>query len=168
MRTDERNGLLAAYGSGPEGLEAGLKDVPHEAWDWKPGPGRWSVHEIVVHLADSEAHAYIRCRTLIAEPGKTVMAYDQDRWASELGYAGQSTDDALALFTLLRRMTHRLLADAPHSVWEQSIHHPEHGMMMLDDWLLSYAKHVPLHLAQIQGNYRDWLEVGRPQAVVTG
>jgi hypothetical protein len=123
---------------------------------WKPGPAKWSIHQIVVHLVDSEVNGYIRCRALVAEPGKTVMAYDQDHWANDLEYESQDLEESLELFRLLRRSTHRLLEAIPDSAWNHTIHHPERGMMMLDDWLQSYASHVPLHLGQINRNMKEW------------
>lgn len=62
-----------AYSRGPEGLDGRLKAVPEGLWAFRPGPGKWTVHEIVLHLADSEAQSYLRFRTAIAEPGNLVM-----------------------------------------------------------------------------------------------
>jgi len=59
-------------------------------WQYKPGPDRWSIHEIIVHLADSEANSYIRCRRFIAERGSRVMGYDENRWGNSLNYHGRS------------------------------------------------------------------------------
>ena len=52
----------------------------------------------MVHIADSEANSYIRCRRLIAEPGQALMAYAENQWAETLNYPGQSVEDALQLF----------------------------------------------------------------------
>jgi len=38
-------------------------------WQYRPAPDRWTIHEIVVHIADSEANSYIRCRRCLAEKG---------------------------------------------------------------------------------------------------
>ena len=84
-------------------LVEALKEFPEEMRQWRDEHGCWSVHEHVVHVTDSEVNSYVRCRRLIAEQGGTIMAYDENRWASLLGYHGQSIDDALALFKLLRQ-----------------------------------------------------------------
>ena len=54
----ERNGYLTRYGSGPALLRLAWSEVPVEARQWRPGTGKWSAHEIVVHCADSEIHAH--------------------------------------------------------------------------------------------------------------
>lgn len=107
----ERKALIEKFAQGHRDLVEALADIPAEAMHWKPAPGKWSIHQIVVHLVDSEANGYVRCRALIAEPGKTVMAYDQDHWANDLEYEVQDLEESLELFRLLRSSTLRHLHD---------------------------------------------------------
>ena len=51
-----------------------------------PGAGKWSVHEVVVHCADSETNAALRIRYLIAEKEPLIVGYDQDAWARVFDY----------------------------------------------------------------------------------
>ena len=88
----DRQWKIESYGQAYAELEAALRRFPKDMWAYKPSPDRWSIHEIVVHLADSEANSYVRCRRLIAEPGLAVMAYDESRWATALRYHEQSTE----------------------------------------------------------------------------
>jgi hypothetical protein len=125
-------------------------------WHFKPAPGRWSIHEIVIHITDSEANSYIRCRRFIAEPGQTVMAYDENGWAVALDYRGQSTDEALELFKWLHYNTYQLIRSLPESVWANTVFHPENGTMTMDDWLGIYERHIPDHLQQMRLNYEAW------------
>ena len=87
---------------------AGLQLFPTEMWDYRDEHGCWSIREHLVHIADSEANSYIRCRRLIAEPGEQLMAYDENAWSRSLFYSDQGVDDALALFRLLRSQTYTL------------------------------------------------------------
>ena len=66
MPTVEQERLIARYAEGPDRLEAALNFVPGEALKWRPGPGKWSVHQVVVHCADSEANSAIECATSLA------------------------------------------------------------------------------------------------------
>ncbi|HRQ22684.1 MAG TPA: DinB family protein [Anaerolineales bacterium] len=95
MDAKERNEKIDLYGRGYYLLRPALAEVPREAMKFKPEPGEWSVHEVVVHLADSESNAALRARKLIVEPGGALMGYDQDTWAIELDYHSQSWEDAL-------------------------------------------------------------------------
>lgn len=158
MTTDERNRIIESYGQAHEQLMAALEEIPREMWRFKPSPERWSVHEIIIHIADSEANSFIRCRRFIAEPGSWVMAYDQDAWATELRYHEQSTDDALELFRHLRRSSYNLIRTLPESVWINTIEHPENGTMTFDDWLNVYERHIPGHIEQMRRNVTVWEE----------
>lgn len=156
MTNTERLQKIESYGKATIELETALKTFPRETWKFKPTPEKWSVHEIIVHLADSEANSYIRARRFIAEPGLSVMAYDQDRWATELCYHDQSTDDYLALFRSLRGTTYHLIKNLPENVWSNTIDHPENGIMTMDDWLDTYEQHVRVHVAQMKRNLEEW------------
>lgn len=156
MTHEERKKKIELYGQGPQQLVEALKECPREMWQFKPAPNRWSVHEIIVHLADSEANSFVRCRFLIAEPGRTVMPYDQDVWTQKLNYHAQSTDDAIELFRLLRRASHNLIKDLPESAWSTTLQHPEHGEYSFDRWLDIYTGHTGGHIEQMRKNLAAW------------
>ena len=149
---------IASYGGAYETLVAGLQKFPSAMWDFRDEHGCWSIHEHLVHIADSEANRYIRCRRLIAEPGQPLLAFDENRWASALRYADLSAANALELFRLLHRQTYELIQTLPESVWANVCCHPENGDMTLDDWLLLAAAHTPEHLGCMQENHDAWLQ----------
>jgi hypothetical protein len=126
-------------------------------WQFRPSPDEWTIHEIIVHITDSEANSYARCRRLIAEPGERIMAYDEMKWARVLDYHNQSTEDAMELFKWLRRTSYNLIKDQPESVWAHTIYHPENGVMTMNDWLDTYERHVREHVEQMYGVYHKWL-----------
>lgn len=158
MTHEERTKLIESYGQGHTQLVEALTAFPREMWQYKPGPDRWSIHEIIIHLAESEANSFIRARCFIAEPGKTLMAYDQDRWAREGRYDLQDPAGALELFRWLREMTYRMIRSIPESYWTRAAFHPEHGELTFDQWLVTYEHHVPLHIGQMRRNYEQWRE----------
>ena len=163
MNPDERQQKLDLYKKAYQHLAGALDRYPEDMWEFKPGPERWSIREIVVHIADSEANSYIRCRRAVAEPGAAVMAYNEDQWATGLGYQDQDPRAALELFKHLRGMTYSLIEGLPDSAWSQTIEHPENGTMKLDDWLVVYANHVPEHIYQIQATHDAWLAAKKGQ-----
>jgi hypothetical protein len=156
MRAAARQEKIESYGAAHGVLAAVLERFPQDMRQFRPAPDRWTIHEIVVHIADSEANSYVRCRRLLAEPGSTVMGYDEWRWAKTLDYHAQSTDEAVELFRWLRRLSYRLIKDQPEEVWANTVHHTESGPMTLDQWLDIYDRHVPDHVAQMQAVYEDW------------
>jgi hypothetical protein len=95
MDAKERNEKIELYGRGSDLLKATLAEVPLDAIKFKPAPTEWSVHEIIIHIADSESNAALRARKLIAEPNTSLMGYDQDTWADILNYHEHNLEDAL-------------------------------------------------------------------------
>lgn len=157
MNTEERNQKIELYSKGYDMLLETLKDIPKEIWKFKPEPKEWSIHEVIVHLADSESNAALRARKLIVEPDGTLMGYDQDKWAIELDYHNQSTEDALAIVRLVRKTTYELLKRQPEEVFEHSVKHPEYKEpYTFEQWLDIYSAHIPGHIEQIENNYKIW------------
>ena len=159
MNPEERRLKIEAYGQAYAQLTQALQKFPKEMWTFRASFDPWCIHEIVVHITDSEANSYTRCRRAIAEPGQAVMAYDEMRWAEALHYTEQDTDEALELFKWLRRKSHTLIKALPESVWSHTIYHPENGTMTLEDWLDVYARHIPEHVAQMERIFAAWQSV---------
>ena len=156
MTLEERKRKIESYGRAYPMLVQALAEFPREMWQFKPAPNRWSIHEIIVHLTDSEASSYVRCRRFIAEPNTPAGAYDQDVWTQKLNYHMQSTDDALELFRWLRKMSYDLIRSLPESAWASKLAHPEHSDYTFDRWLDIYDRHTPGHIAQMRKNYEAW------------
>jgi hypothetical protein len=128
-------------------------------WDYRPEPGKWSIREMLHHLADSEAHGYIRIRTLIAENGANVAPYNQHAWAQELHYDHQQPEDALALFRAMRCLTADLLKHVSEHVWTtHAIVHPEYDSVTLEDLLRSHTGHIDVHVQEMEQAYQAWKE----------
>jgi hypothetical protein len=149
---------IESYGNAYVELVEGLKQFPKEMWQFKPLPTDWSIHEIIIHLADSEANSYVRCRRFIAEPGDTVLGYNENTWANVLDYHNQSTDESLELFRWLRHNSYQLIKSLPDAVWSNTVNHTENGIMTFQDWLDVYEEHVHLHLRQMRDDYEIWLK----------
>jgi hypothetical protein len=157
MNKSERMEKIEQYGRGFSLLEAALADVPREAWSFKPSPDDWSVHEIIVHMGDSESMAALRARKLIVEPGSTLMGYEEARWAGALNYLDQDVDVSLGIIKNARLSTYRLLKAQPDEVFAHSVKHQEYSEpYTFDKWLDIYARHIPDHIEQLQKSYQAW------------
>ncbi len=158
-----RQAKIESYGRAADRLEAALLEFPRAMWLYRPDENDWTIHEIVIHIADSEANSYIRCRRLIAEPGSEVLGYDEAGWARRLHYHEQDPAVALELFRVLRRASYELIRDLPEAAWSHTVVHSESGRMSFDDWLDTYERHVPEHIAQMRAIFHTWrLEQDEP------
>jgi hypothetical protein len=157
MNAQERNEKLELYGRGYDLLKAALAEVPAEAMKFKPEPKEWSVHEVIIHIADSESNAALRARKLIVEPGGILMGYDQAKWADVLYYHDQNLEDALEVTRLARKTTYELLKRLPEEVFTHAVVHPEMTEpYTFDRWLDIYSRHIPGHIEQIRNNVKLW------------
>src|SRR3954467_15472961 len=85
--------LLTAYSAGPYRLRQSIKDLSEDELRAKPrGPEKWSIHELVQHVFDSELQGAFRVGKVIAEPGAQLPGYAQDRWTARLGHQQASAE----------------------------------------------------------------------------
>jgi hypothetical protein len=157
---------LELFGFGPTLLQAALRQFPKKMWCYQPRADRWSIHHIVIHLADSEASAYIRCRRFIAEPGSPILQFDGQRWAQSLGYFNQSAREALDIIFHLRKATYKLLCAIPDHVWDNSVIHHRVGQITLKKWMMIHERHIPHHVDQMRENYMTWSKSHPPRKPV--
>ncbi len=153
--------LIRAYAEGPKLLEAAVAGIPEAELHFKPGPEHWSIHENVVHVADTDLVQAARVRYILAQPGSALIGFDQNLWASAMDYATQSFEGSLALLRALRASTTHLLRRAPAAAWEQTGMHTEYGPQTLEQGVQRYADHVHYHLRTIAKRRRQYAEARR-------
>jgi hypothetical protein len=163
MDATTRQAQIDRYGSAYDLLQQALRRFPKEMWHFRASAQDWTIHEIVLHITDSEANSYVRCRRGIAEPGSTVLGYDETTWAKALHYHDQSIEDAVELFRFLRGNTYKLIKTLPESTWANTMNHTENGVMTLDDWLDIYARHVSDHVDQMGRVFAAWQQQQQAQ-----
>lgn len=150
------NLLLENYVQAHQQIVDAIKEFPVDMWKFKPSENRWSIHEILIHIADSEVNSFSRCRKIIAENGGLIVAYDQDKWANSMFYHEQNTSNAIELFRLLRKMTYEMLIKLPDDAWHNFAEHSTDGKLNLTKWLEIYERHIPGHIEQMNKVYKDW------------
>jgi hypothetical protein len=152
----ERASLIQQYADGPRRLRSALGTVPAEALQWRPKPGEWSAHEVVVHCADSETQAASRIRVVLSEKEPVIQGYDQARWARDFDYHAHLLDVALATVDAVRANTAALLRRLPEVAWSKVGRHTESGRYSAEDWLRIYGDHLENHARQIEANVAAW------------
>jgi hypothetical protein len=115
-----------------------------------PGPGRWSVGQIIAHLADAEIVGAYRFRMILAAPGTPIQAFDQDDWARAMKYEAADPQASLALFHSLRAAQLRLWRGLNGEELDRFGIHAERGKESVRHLLSLYAGHDLNHLAQIE------------------
>ena len=127
-----------------------IRGMPESALRRRPAPEKWSVTEILAHLAEDELVTSWRYRLMIERDGATLAAFDQDLWARLGDYAGWSAEDALGMFRLLREANLRMLANLRSEEWERAGEHQERGRITVRDLARHMAAHDVNHIRQIE------------------
>jgi DinB superfamily len=141
---------LERFRRGAEVLATVLTGAAGEEVDYTPAPDKWSIRQIMAHLADAELVGAHRLRLVIAEQNPTLTAFDQDAWAKNLDYARRKPTQSLETFRRLRAENYELLKELPESAFERFGSHSENGPMSLRRLLQGYADHAESHARQLQ------------------
>lgn len=154
---------VARYASAPQKLELALEKLSDAKLRWKPNPKKWSIREVVLHLADSEVIAIARMNLVIAsgETPPSLAAYDQDLLAERSRYNEQDERLALALFKTLRKHQTALLKSLPDELFQKRGLHQERGELTLAELVANAANHAETHLRQIERLKRELDEMER-------
>jgi len=115
-----------------------------------PEPSRWSVVQILAHLADAEIVGAWRFRSVLGADGVALQAYDQNAWASTFRYADTDPSASLQLFEVNRMATLSLLRRVDPALHANHGMHAERGKETIEHLVRLYAGHDLNHLAQVE------------------
>jgi hypothetical protein len=141
---------LERFRRGAELLAVVLTGVFGDEEDFAVAPGKWSVRQIVAHLADAELVGAHRFRQIIAEDNPTLIAFDQDAWTRNLDYSRRKPKQSLETFRRLRAENYDLLKALPEEAFDRAATHSENGRMTLRQLLDGYSGHAESHARQLQ------------------
>src|SRR5512140_3025815 len=126
---------------------AGLSDAQLAK---KPAEGKWSIKEIIGHLADGEVILGSRFRMIGAHDKPPIAGYDQEAFVANLGVANAKALDLLDDFAMARAVNLGLLERLPEEGWKRVGLHAERGEESIAKLVLMYAGHDRNHIQQIE------------------
>lgn len=145
----ERDPLEVLAGT-PDELERLVRHAPPAVLRRPEAPGRWSVGEVLAHLADSELVWAYRLRMVLGQDRPSLTGYDQDAWAARLSYADVDPSISLERFEFARRWNLALLDRQSAGALDRVGVHAERGKESVRHMIRLYAGHDLVHVAQIQ------------------
>jgi len=141
---------IAMQSEAPGLLAELVEGVPHQELSARPAPAKWSICEILAHLAEDELTTSWRYRQMIESPGIALPGFDQDLWARLGDYKSWAPQDSLEMFRLLREANLRMLARLTPEEWDAHGIHGERGSMTVRTLCRHMAGHDRNHLEQIR------------------
>lgn len=156
MSTQE---LIEAYAAGGPRLRQAIAGLTRDDLLARPGPGDWSIAELVIHLADSDLIASDRMKRVIAEDNPLLIGFNETRFVAALHSEAQSAEDAATIFELNRRNFVKVLRLLPAEAFARTGVHNEAGKLTLSDLLKTYTRHLDHHLKFL---YEKRQRLGKP------
>lgn len=141
---------LAVQGATAKKLERLIKGVPTSKLRKRPAPGKWSVREILAHLAEAEIVAAFRMRLILGAPGIPIAAFDQDAWVVSGHYDKRDPRKSLEQFRVVREANLALLKLLTPEQWKRYGMHSERGQETIEHIVKMFAGHDINHLRQIE------------------
>jgi len=132
-------------------LKKAITGLTPKQLKWRSEPGKWSISEIIAHLADAEIVASWRMRSVIGENGITIQPFDQDAWASVFQYRDRDAKGSLQVFRTLRENNLAMLKEIPRETWENYGMHLERGKESIAHLTRMFAGHDTNHVLQVEG-----------------
>lgn len=152
MTNQER---IERIGRFPEELSAAVKGLDDAQLDTPYGPGKWTLRQLVHHLADSHMNAFIRMKLILTEANPTLKVYEQTDWARTADGNSGSIDSSLSILCGLHARWHIMLNSLDKGAFTRTANHPELGPVSLQDLIQVYYDHCDNHLKHIT----DLLEI---------
>jgi hypothetical protein len=141
---------VAMQRQAPGALAQLIEGVAETTLYLKPAPGRWSVTEILAHMAEDELSSTWRYRQILEHDEPELPGFDQEMWARLGDYSSWKTHEALEMFRLLREANLRMFAQLTPEQWQRHGIHSERGELTVRELCRHMASHDVNHINQIR------------------
>lgn len=141
---------LSMQRQAPDTIASLIAGVSEDTLHRRPAPGKWSIVEIIAHLAEDELSSSWRYRQMLEHDGIPLSPFDQDLWSRMGDYHSWSSRDAFEMYRLLRQANLLLLSRLSASDWERSGVHAERGPITVRALATHMAAHDINHIQQIE------------------
>jgi hypothetical protein len=135
------------YLAGPRELRAAVVGLGREQLVSRPVPGKWSVLEVVCHLADTDANIAHRIKRILSEDRPVFDRVQPDRMQAALAYHERDVEEELTLFDVGRRQIARILAASPAEAWVRTGVMGDRGDRSVAQMVDGAVQHLAHHLA---------------------
>lgn len=141
-----RQNLINQFEAGGSKLREAINGLTSEQMQMRIGPGDWSIHELVIHLMDSDSIAIDRMKRVITQDDPMLLYAYESAYVQKLFSHDQSIDDAIQLFEIGRRQFSRVLRLLPDDSFERVGTHDKTGKISLQQLVEAYVNHLDHHL----------------------
>jgi len=146
--------LIEEYLSGPGLLRRAVSGMTREQLLARPIAGKWSMQEVVCHLADYEPIYADRMKRVIALKEPELHKGDPGLFAAHLNYDRRDVDEELVLIEITRKQMARILRALKPEDFQRQGGHSRDGVLTLEVLLQRITAHIPHHVRFIEEKKR--------------
>ena len=138
--------VIDQYERGPAKVRAAVAGLTRDELTARPGPGEWSILEVVVHLSDSDCISIDRMKRMLSEDNPPLLYADETAYVDRLYTHDQDLEDAIVLMEVGRRQWARVLRKLPPEAFDRHGTHNKRGRVTVGGMVPLYVKHIDDHL----------------------
>lgn len=132
--------------------------VGDEQARWRPHPDKWSILEVVSHLADEEVEDFrARVDAALNRPNDQWKPIDPEGWVAARRYNEGNLVEQTERFLTSRAETVSWLEGLHVPDWDVAYDHPRFGPIRAGDLLTAWVAHDHIHIRQINRLQREFL-----------
>lgn len=151
--------LIQAYGKATYILSYASSNLKREDLLATPGPGLWSITEVILHLVDCDLVFSDRIKRVIAEDNPSLMAFDENKWKENLSYKPENVPSATRLFAANREYISQILETIEEKDLQRTGMHSQAGSMTLQSIIEKANWHFDHHIRFL---YAKRANIGKP------
>lgn len=146
---EERARFIEDIAAAPQRMKSAVAGLSDEQLNTPYRDGGWTVRQVVHHVPDSHMNSYIRFKFALTEHEPTIKAYDERIWAELLDAKTAPIEPSLKLLEGLHHRWALLLSSLSDDDVKRKFHHPELGVVLVDQYIALYSWHSRHHVAHI-------------------
>ncbi len=146
--------LIEAYSRGAKLLRDAVRATPESTWDAVPIEGKWSIRQVVCHLADGEIVYADRMKRVIVEDNPTLFEADPNEYVPALYCPQRPWETELNVIETVRLHMLPILQSCNSEDFQRTGVHSVEGPMTLKTLLERITGHIPHHISFIEEKLR--------------
>ena len=147
---DKRRAWIDAIRTTPARLRAAVSGLTEQQLETPYRDGGWTIRQVVHHVPESHANAWIRFKLAMTEDSPTIKLYNEDAWVKLPDVPRAPIESSLTLLDALHQRWVALLEAMTDADFRRPLTHPERGQITLDTMLQIYAWHGPHHIGHVE------------------
>jgi hypothetical protein len=146
---EERTRFIGDIAEAPQKMRSAVAGLTNAQLDTPYRDGGWTVRQVVHHVPDSHMNSYLRMKFALTEHEPTIKAYNESVWAELIDAKSAPIEPSLNLLDGLHHRWAILLRSLSEGDVKRKFHHPELGVVTIDQYIALYSWHSRHHVAHI-------------------